>query len=237
MNRKLGAAVAAVLIAIGTISGIYAQGASQVELSADAIEYNSKTGVMVAQGNVRLVRDKAVMTGATAEYNTNSKEAYIYGGVQIVREDSTLTAPEVRSYNNNYLVATGGAVLIKGDSTVAGPKLEHWTDKQYSVVTGGAKLTMPDGWMTADRLEAFHNEDRAAGSGNVHMVSDKRSLDATAKQAVYYGSKSGQGKVVLSGDARAVQEGNVITGNSLTIYLDDKAMDAQGKTRMVITPQ
>lgn len=237
MNRKLGAAVAAALILVGMVSGISAQGSNQVELTADTIEYNSKTGVMVAQGGVRLVRDKAVMTGTTAEYNTKSKEAYVYGGVRVVREDSTLTAPEVRSYNNNYMVATGGAVLTKGDSTVSGPKLEHWTDKQYSLVTGGAKLTMPDGWMTSDKLETFHTEDRAVGSGNVHMVSEKRSLDATSKQAVYYGSKSGQGKVVLTGDARAVQEGNVITGNSLTIYLDDKAMDAQGQSKMVITPQ
>lgn len=238
MNRKLGVILVAILLSLGLITGISAQPSGAVDMTADTIEYDAKTGIMIAQGGVKIIRDKAVLTGPNAQYNTKSKEAVLTGGVKVVQEDETLTAPEVRSYNDNYLVASGGAVLTKGENALAGPKIEHWVDKQYSLVTGGSRLTMPDGVMTSDKMEAFHNEDRAVGVGNVHIVSDPRKLDATSEQAVYYGAKNnGQGKVVLSGNARAVQDGNVLTGKTLTIYLDDKAVDAQGRSKLTIQPQ
>jgi Organic solvent tolerance protein OstA len=238
MSRKIAAiALLVLLLSAAAVPGISAPADNPVELTADTIEYDSKAGVMTAEGAVKIVRDHAVLTGTSAQYNTKSKEAYVAGGVKVVRDDTTLTADQVRSYNDNYLVATGDAVLTKGENTLTGPQIEHWVDRQYSLVPGSARLTMPDGWMTADKMEAFHNEDRAVADGDVHIVSDKRSLDATSDQAVYYGSKSDQGKVVLSGNARAIQEGNVLTGKTLTIYLDDKAMDAQGRSKLVIKPQ
>jgi len=239
MNRKIAMVALAVLLSFVAAAGISAPADKPVELTADTIEYDAATGVMSAQGAVRLTRGGAVLTGAAAQYNTKTKEALVSGGVKVVQEDATLTAAEVRSYQDNYLVATGGALLAKGDSALAGPKIEYWADRQYSLASSPARLTMPDGWLTADRLEAFHGEDRAIARGDVHIVSDKRNLDATADQAVYYGgAKTGvQGKVVLSGNARAVQDGNILTGKTLTIYLDDKAMDAQGRPRLVVKPQ
>lgn len=237
MSRRYAIFAVAILLSLAAATGITAPTDKPVELTADTIEYDAKSGVMNAQGGVKLTRDKAVLTGASAQYNTKSKEAYVTGGVKMVREDTTLTAAEVRSYNDNYLVATGNALLTKGENTLAGPRIEHWVDRQYSLVPNSARLTMPDGWMTANRLEAFHGEDRAVANGSVHIVSDKRSLDATSDQAVYHGSKTGQGKVVMSGNARAVQDGNVLTGKTLTIYLDDKAMDAQGRPTLVVKPQ
>jgi len=238
MSRKLMTLALTILLSFGLITVIYAATNDKpVELAADTIEYDSAQGIMTAQGSVKLTRDKAVLTGASAQYNTKTKEADIFGGVKVVREDTTLTADEVRSYNDNYLVATGQAVLVKGDSTVSGPKIEHWIDKQYSLIADGAHLTMEDGYMTSNKLEVFHSENRAIGTGDVHIVSDKRKLDATANLATYFGSKAAQKKVVLSGNARAVQDGNVITGKTLTIYLDDKAMDAQGRSKLVVTPQ
>lgn len=239
MSRKLATVVlfALLLLPLAVATGITAPADKPVELTADTIEYDSKAGVMTAEGSVRLVRDKAVLTGANAQYNTKSKEAFITGNVKMVREDTTLTAAEVRSYNDNYLVATGNAVLTKGENTLTGPKIEHWVDREYTLVPSSARMTMPDGWMTADKVEAFHKEDRAIAAGSVHIVSEKRDLDAVSDQAVYTGSKTEQGKVVMSGNARAIQEGNVLTGKTLTIYLDDKAMDAQGKPKLVVKPQ
>jgi len=239
MSRRLKIFVLAILLSFGTAAAICAETPnSPVEMNADTIEYDTVQGIMNAQGSVKITRNKAVLTGPNAQYNTKTKESLMTGGVKVVREDTTLTAAEVRSYDDNYLVATGQAVLVKADSTLAGPKIEHWVDKQYSLVTGGARMTMPDGWMTANKVEAFHTEDRAVGTGEVHIVSDTRKLDATSDQAVYYGAKTGQqGKTVLTGNARAVQDGNILTGNTLTIYLDDKAMDAQGRPKLVVKPQ
>ena len=210
---------------------------SPVELSADTIEYDSAKDIIIANGNVNMTQQNGVVTGSHAEYNSKSKEAYVTGGVRAVKDDATLLAAEVRSYNNTHMVATGDPVLTKGESTLTGPKIDYYSDKQYAIVTGWAQLTQPDSVMTANQIESFFDEKRVVAQDNVHIVSSVRQLDATADQAVYYGSTGEQGKTVLTGNARAVQEGNVLTGNVMTLYLDKKNIDVQGRSKLVIIPQ
>jgi lipopolysaccharide export system protein LptA len=239
LNRKitLMAVLAAALI-FGTADGLCAVRSGPVEVAADTIDYDATTGVINAKGGVSMTQDAAVLTGANAEYNVKTQESHITGGVKVIKEDMTMTAAEVKGYGNSRFVATGNAVLVKGQNTLTGPLIDYDAAKQYALVPQSAYLSMPDGTMTADRLEAFINENRAAGSGNVHIVSDTRHLDATSDNAVYYGGQEQQqGKVVLTGNARAVQEGNVLTGETLTIRLDDKTIDAQGRPRLVVQPQ
>lgn len=234
-----GLAVVAVLSLFGAGARIEATQQQPVEMDADTIEYNSTSGLMQAEGGVRFVQGEAVLTGQSAQYNTKTKEGYVTGGVKAVKDTATLTAPEVRSYGDNHLVASGGdVVLTKDDSRLEGDLVDYYTDKDYAVVPNGGVVTMPDGTMKADYLEAFLKENRAVGKGNVHIISEARKLDATSDQAVYYGNKDGKdGKAVLTGNARAVQDGNVLTGSTLTITLDDKAMTASGRPRLVVTPQ
>ena len=208
-----------------------------VELSADTIEYDSVNGIMTAYGNVKLVQDNAVMTGSTADYNSKTKEAHVAGGVRVIKDDATLLAADVRSYDNTHMIASGNPVLTKGDNKLTGPKIDYYSDKQYAIVTGWAKLEASDSVMTANQIESFFTENRVVGQGNVHVVSSSRNLDATADQAVYYGNKGQQGKTVLTGNAKAVQDGNVLTGNTMTLYLDNKAIDVQGRSKLVIIPQ
>jgi len=233
--------VALVCLTLFFINGnSFAASGGSIELIGDVIEYDSVRGIMTAQGNVQLTQDGAVMTGANAQYNTKSKEALITGGVHYSNEDISLTAGQVRSFQDNHLIAEGDAVLTKGQNTLHGPQIDYYSDRQYALVNSGARLDMPDGSMTAAQLEAFIAEDRAVGTGNVHIVSGVRNLDATAQQAVFYGIKGTQdapGKIVLTGSPRVVQDGNVLTGNTMTIYLDEKAMDAQGRSKLIVKPQ
>ena len=240
MKKKLLIAILAVVLTAGYTAQIFAAGENKpVQLSADTIEYDSVQGIMSAQGGVRMTQENSVMTGDTAVYNTKTQEATITGGVKVVRDKTTLTAPTVVSQSNNHLMAIGGAVLVSDDKTLQGAQIEYLADKQYAVVPDKATIVSPDATMTADRLEAFIGEDRVIASGNVHIVSEEKKLDATSDFATYYGAKAAQnqGRVILRGNARAVQEGNVLTGSTLTIYLDDKAMNAQGRTKLVVMPQ
>ena len=240
MNRKLLTFLLVLVITVTCSAQLFAAGENKpVQMNADTIEYDSVQGVMVAKGGVTVTQDNAVMTGENAVYNTKTQEATLTGNVKVVRDKTTLTAPTVLAKNNNHIIATGGAALTTGDNTLRGPQIEHFADKQYSIVTGGATVTSVDTVMTADLVEAFHGEDRAIAKGNVHIVSDTRKLNATSDLATYYGSQAQQqqNRVILSGNARAVQQGNVLTGNSLTIYLDDKAIDAQGRSKLVVIPE
>lgn len=235
--KKLMIALYTGLFLVGMTTDLYAAQNNPVEVVADTLDYDSVKGQINAQGSVRITQESAVLTGTSVQYNTKSQEAYATGGVKVVKDDTTLTSAEVRSYNNTHYIATGDAVMVKGDNTLTGPKIEYFSDRQYAIVPESGRMTMPDGVMTADQIEAFMDENRAVGSGNVHMVSETRKMDATADHAVYYSEKEKQGKVVLTGNAKAVQEGNVLTGEVLNVYLDDKAMDAQGRPKLVIYPQ
>lgn len=209
-----------------------------IEIVADTIEYDSTKGVIVAEGSVVITRNQGVMTGAKVEYYEKTKDAYMTGGVKAVDGDATLTSEALRSYNDNHLVATGDVVLTKGTSKVTGPKVEYFSDRQYAVVPADGRVETEDGFMTADFIEAFLDKDSAAGTGHVHVVSPPRQLDATANEGVYYGSPKGQSKAILTGNARAVQEGNVLTGDVLVIKLDEKGMDSHGgRSRLVVTPK
>ncbi len=231
--------VAVVCLSLFLGSGIVtAANGGAVELVGDVIEYDSVQGIMTAQGNVRLTQDGAVMTGTNAQYDTKNKEAFITGGVRYAKEDVTLTAFQVRSYQDTHLVADGDAVLTKGANALHGPQIEYYSDRQYALVNGTGRLDMPDGSMTANRLEAYLAEDKGIGTGNVHIVGTARNLDAVSEQAVYYGIKGEvPGKIVLTGSPRVVQDGNVLTGNTMTIYLDEKSMDAQGRSKLIVKPQ
>lgn len=237
--------VAAITLVAVSAGGLYAMAANQpagkapIELVADSIDYDSKQGVINATGTVRITQGQAVITGARAEYNTNSQEGRITGGVTAINQDATLTAAEVQTYKNNtYLVAIGDAVLIKGENRLTGPRVEYFTENQYALVPQNGKIEMPDGTMTADKIEAFLPENSATGTGSVHIVSPPRNLDATADTATYYGEPKGQSKVILNGNAHAVQDGNVLTGQTLTLRLDEKAMDSQGgRSKLLITPK
>lgn len=227
------------ILLLGTVAfQIAAAEPKPVEMAADVIEYDATTGVMTGRGGVTFTQADAVLTGANATYNTKTKEAHITGGIKLVRADTVLTAEEMRSYEDNHIVASGGIELIKGDSRLTGPQLDYYIDKAYAIVNQNARLVMPDGMMTADKMEAYMDTNQVTGTGNVHIVSETRKLDATSHQAVYYGSKEGQARAVLTGNARAVQAGNVLTGNKLTIYLDDQGKSARGGDgQLVIQPQ
>jgi lipopolysaccharide export system protein LptA len=205
------------------------------QLEGDVITYTSKTGIMTVQGGVKMTQGDAILTGDVGEYNTQTKEAVVSGNVKIVKNDSILTAAEVRSFDEmKRLLANGNALLVNRSGTAAGPRLEYFPDRQYANITGGSRLTNKDAVITSNVSEAFFNEDRITADGNVHIVSDTRKLDAVSDQAVYYGKSA---KADLIGNVRAVQDGNVLTGNHVILYLDDSAMDTEGRSTLVIMPQ
>lgn len=240
MNTKkaiLAGLITLLVVSLGAMNSSYAANTAPVAVEGDTLEYDATSGIVKAKGNVNIKQADTMLFGAVAEYNMNTKEAYITGNVKAVQNETTMIASEIKSYDNNHLVATGDVLLTKGQDKLQGAQVDYYTDKEYALVTGGAQLDTQDAVMMADSIEAFTASDRATGHNNVHFVSQTRKVDATADTADYYGPKNGKSKVVLTGNAHAVQEGNVLTGSLLTIYLDEKAVDAQGRAKLIIQPQ
>lgn len=237
MKNTLIRVALVLLLSCSAVTNLQAAQNQPVELSADSIEYDSVKGLIVAQGNVRVVQENTTLTGGSVQYNSKENEAHVKGNGRVVKDDATLVANEIHSYNNTHIVATGDPILTKGTSKLMGPTIDYDSVKQYAIVTGGASLTTDDTTMTANQIESFFSENRAVSQGDVHIVSSPRHLDATADQAVYYGKNGEQGKTVLTGNVRAVQEGNTLTGHTMTLYLDSKTIDVQGRSKLVIIPQ
>ena len=242
--KKILAAGFAALTLFSLSTGSFAAGtqgkttSEPFQMEAESIEYNAKTGQMLASGStgVKLVKGTLTVTGIKADYNTKTQAGIITGGVTAIQEDATMTAAQVETLNaNQQLTASGNVVLKKGTDSLYAPKVDYYSDRKVAVAENDAKLVTADGVITADRLESFFNEKRTVAQGNVKINSEQRKLQASADHAVHYGPQPGeQAKIVLTGNARATQDGNTIVGQTLTLYMDDKAIDAAGRTKVVI---
>lgn len=221
MNR-LSKSFLAVLVCLAMNSApLLAAGDKTTDLSADVLEYDTTTGIMHATGSVKMIQDGAVLTGAEARYNSKTQEGVVTGGVVLVKGDMNMQASQVATQGDNHLVATGNVVATKGNNVLTGPQVDYYSDREYAVVPSNARVTMPDGTMTADYLESYTKENRVTGQGNVHIVSETKQIDATGDRADYFGDA--KGKVILSGNAVAVQGVNTLRGNTLTLYLADES--------------
>lgn len=221
MNLKKALLITAACMA-AALPVYAADGDKPVELNGDTIEYASSSGVITATGNVRVIQDGAIMTGAAAVYNTKSSVGEVTGGVVLDKEDLHMTADTVKSLSETHISAQGSVVLTKADSTVYGSQIDYHSDREMAILPNGGRVVNPDAEITADYMESFVKEDRTVGRGNVHIVSSTRNLDAVGDNCEYFGGRDKQGKVILTGNAVVVQDGNTMRGNKMTLLMDEQ---------------
>lgn len=231
---KWKVAVAGMMMAIMTSMASVDAVNAPVQLKADSIEYDSKQGVLVADGNVIITQDGAELTGASAIYNMKTKAGTVTGDVVMVQEGARLNASQVEIADGNVFTATGNVDLTKDGNRLTALRLVYHTEQEQAVADGGATLWTADGTLAAPRIEAMMQSDEAIATGGVVIDSPARNMTATSDTAYYYGSRSGQGKIILRGNARATQEGNLLTGNELTLLLDDNELQSSGQSHLVI---
>ena len=210
------------------------------ELNADEVEYNMDTGVVTATGNVILKHGTGTATGLKAMYNVNTEEAYLIGNVIVVRDNLRLTCDNLTSDGGNHMQADGNVFaeqklppsedLPNGDvRTFTGEHVDYYpNDKQHILISAGGVLkSTQEGTFTADHMEGWLDDQYYIGTGNAHIVSTSRNLEAGGDRIDYYAAENG--KAVLTGNAWAYQDNNTIKGNRLTVYLADKKKKEESK--------
>ena len=237
MNTKKIAAAGNVFIKHGSTT--------QSQLNADAVEYDMESGIVAAAGNVLLKHGLTKATGLHAFYNLNTKEAQLIGNVIVVREDMRITCNTLASNGQGHMSADGNVIATQtvapdakypdGDTrTFRSQRIDYFPDdkKHFLIPAGGIAESVADGTFTADYMEGWIEDEHYIGTGNAHLVSPARNMEAGGDMVDYSGKDAG--KAVLSGNAWAIQDNNTIRGNHLTVYLAD---DGNLKTETPAAPK
>lgn len=189
------------------------------ELFGDVVDYSMKTGIINAKGHIVMKKDGATMTGNEAVYNTKSQAGQVTGNVVADKDDIHMTSDVFIAEQQNHFVAVGNVHAKQKDKRYDGPKAEYFVDKDYVRMDQGGVITSADGTFTADVMEGWIKEEHYKGIGNAHIVSPPRKFEGGGDMAEYFGKE--KGKAILTGNAWAVQDGNTLKSQHITIFLDE----------------
>jgi lipopolysaccharide export system protein LptA len=116
--------------------------------------------------------------------------------------------------------------------TVDADKMERFGKEGLVVFSGSVVARQNNSVQYADRMEVYLDEagdkiTRTVSTGAVRIIT-RDCRTGTARRAEYYDADQ---RVVLIGNARVWQEDNVVSGETITIYLSQDRSVVQGGTQ------
>lgn len=212
------------LLAAGAVctAGLAApQNADPTNLTADRLTYDTRTGVVTAEGGVHVDQGTGKIEGARATYNTKTQEGTIEGNVRAQREDMNLSCDRLLAAGQEHWQASGSVHMAKAGRTFTGPLVDYYPAQDDRIVaSSGGTITSPDGTLSADHLEGWLKQSRFTGIGNAHVTSPARDLEGGGDRMDYYGNDP-RPYVELDGNAWVYQGNNTARSNHMTVYLAD----------------
>lgn len=125
----------------------------------------------------------------------------------------------------------GGGTREAADQplTIAANRMERYGKENLVIFTGNVVARQNNSVQYADRMEVYLDERgdrvlRTTSTGSVRIVT-RDCRTATARRAEYHDLEQ---RVILSGDARVWQDDNVVTGDTITIYLSQDRSIVEG---------
>ena len=236
MKKQLRVLLLGCVLTVCSFTAVQAAG-EPTSIKANVIEYNTKTGVTTASGNVVITQEDGQAQASAAEYNTKTKAGRLTGGVVATKGDARITSATLVMHDDKHMTAIGNATIKKQDKTLRSEQVEYYQDREFMETAGSwGELVMDDGsTLTAGYINYDLRQGLAIAKDNVKIVSDARSLTAAA-DIVTYDTKR-DGVIELVGNATATQNGNTISGNNLRITNDDQTAQATGNVKMVYIPE
>jgi lipopolysaccharide export system protein LptA len=116
--------------------------------------------------------------------------------------------------------------------TVDSNKMERFGKESLVVFTGNVVARQANSVQHADRMEVYLDEKgdrilRIVSTGNVRIVT-RDCRTGSARRAEYHDLEQ---RVVLSGNARVWQDDNVVSGDTITIYISQDRSVVEGGTQ------
>ena len=207
--------------AVCTAAAAPQQGNAPTNLTADTLTYDTRTGIITAETNVRMEQGTGYVEGARATYNTKTEEGTVEGGVHAVREDMNLSCDRLSGIGQENWQAVGDVHMVKAGRTFTGAQVDYYpSQNEYILAESGGTITSADGTLSADRLEGWMKESRFIGTGNAHLISPPRDLEGGGDRMEYFAAAE-KPYVVLDGSAWILQGNNMARSNHMTVYLAD----------------
>lgn len=185
--------------------------------------YDFKSKQVVVTGGVTANKDDMSLKADKLTATVNS-EITAAGNVVITKGENVLTGPEVH-YNqalSDISMPYGGSAdgpqaAISGD-VLSGNLMTNQYQAQGDVYlnskTNDVQSTSDTATYTGNGQDFNFTAD-----GNVNIRSDSRNMTGHSDHAVYNSAENG--KLVMTGNASATQNGNIVRGNTLTVYMGD----------------
>lgn len=110
---------------------------------------------------------------------------------------------------------------VKGPITVTSESLMADNKAHTALFEKNVLVRTPDMSMAADKMLIFYKEDggevtKIEATGNVRLIRETRAI--TAQNATYFADEE---KVVFTGDPRAIDGDNVVTGTKMTYLIKE----------------
>jgi len=245
-------------LAGGPTSGAAPPG-RRVELRADDVTLRQGGAVVEARGRVRVTDGRNRMTADHAVYTIRPRRLVLSGHVVITIPQGTLTAASATAVlapgaGVETIDASGQVTLRSQQRVVRAARLTYGVSARAVTADGGVEVAIPpdimgrgqtllmkggeaatlqgnarvqtkDGYVEGDRIDFSERAQVAFVRGNVTGVFQDTRI--TSGAATFY---SRERRAVFRDGVRAARPGRTIQAQSLTIFLQDRRIVAEGET-------
>ncbi len=222
----------------------YVTATEDVNITADIVKYNSKTGETVATGNVKITRGSLIATCLKAIANMNNSNVHLVGNVYAKDKTTEMWAKEAFYYGRKKVLKIFGSVkVVHKGYTLYADVVRYFMrskGKRKYIATGSPAYILQEGAKLSGKQIEFENNVITV-SGGVSYVGKKGNFTVTGDDAV---ATIGKGdkveKVHINGNVHALKVSKdsrfeawsddlVYSANSRTILLTGNPKVKQGK--------
>lgn len=110
----------------------------KVTVQADNVEYDRKTGMYTATGNVKISQGPVVLTSDKATLNEQTGDAEATGKARLVSEDNVVFADRIKvNFNTSLGVIEQGNIFVEKENYhIAGSSMQRVSEDEYLVYSG-----------------------------------------------------------------------------------------------------
>lgn len=210
------------------------------DITADVLTYDGKAKTVTATGNVVIhANEGATITGKKGQYHFSDRSAWIEGGIKYQKEQTVMTAEKMYLYSDKTTRGVGGVYMHDAAEkrTLKGNDVMYNPETGFGKVQGNGYLESADGIIEAPLIEGNMKQVKIQATGGVHLSSTLHQANGYGDKAVY--TRSGQngtdGKLILTGNAHVVQNGNSFDGPELVMRDAEKIVETEGRSTITIT--